>query len=122
MGFGGRGCAVKPFLLERNPHAIIPLPDDTARKLQSIIGQDQREGPLDGDRADGLRELDRRAGRGQVAHRARIFVAAVLRKSRLLNLVPRGNPGFGHVNLPGAMLRRILPGYEFFLSGQGGFR
>lgn len=91
------GAPVKPSLLERHSHPVIPLPDDAARKLQSIIRQDQREGFFDRNETDQFGKLDRSAGSGQIAYRARIFVAAILRNGWLVDLIPRSDPGFDHV-------------------------
>lgn len=83
-------------LVELNSHAIASLPDDTAGQLQSVIRNDQGEGPFYWNGVDGVGKLDRRTCEGEIPDFARVFVAAVLRNGWLVNLVSRSNPGFDH--------------------------
>jgi hypothetical protein len=87
----------KPVLFECDSHSIIPLPDDAAGELQSIVAYDQGEALLDRNDIDALWKLDRRACLGKVAHDAWVFVAAVVCDGGLVDGVPGGNSGFDHL-------------------------
>jgi hypothetical protein len=105
------------YSVELNSNAIASLPDDTAGQLQSVIRDDQGEGPFDWNVVDGVGKLDRRTCEGEIADYARVFVTAVLRHGWLVNLVSRSNPGSTMGNKPGATSRRVLRGHEFSVSG-----
>ena len=83
--------------LERDSHPVASLPDDPAREFQPVVPHDQCESSFDRNGADRLREFDRRAGGGKVAHRARVFITAVFRYGRFVDLVSCGNSGFDHL-------------------------
>ena len=77
--------------------AVVPAPDDATRKPQPVIRDDQCE--FIGD-AEIVGKLQRCAGAGYVANRARILVAAIIDLGGLHNFDARRNSGFDHSNNP----------------------
>jgi len=91
---------------ERDTHPVISFPDDAACELQTIILDDQVEVFCKGEDADRIGKLDRSASCRDVAHDARIFVAAVLRDCSLIDAMARGDPGFDHDEMNSKQWRR----------------
>jgi len=90
---------------ERNSHPVAAFPYDAACQPQIIILDDQVEAFFKGQDADGVRKLDCCPGCGNVSHRARIFIAAILGDSSFLDSIARGDPGFGHDEMNSAKYR-----------------
>jgi hypothetical protein len=94
---------------ERNPHLVASFPDDTACQLQTIILDDQVEAFCKRKDVHRLRKLDRCASSRNVAHRAWIFVAAVLSDGSLIYSIARGDPSFDHDEINLAQCRGGCP-------------
>jgi hypothetical protein len=93
-GIRGHG---KP-LIESNTYSIISLPNDMAWKPQSFIWYDQCERRCNRSKI-AVRKLERRTRRGEVAHEAWVFVAAILGDCWLIHSMARGNPSVDHAEV-----------------------
>ena len=77
-------------LIEGNAHPVVSLPDDVTRQFKPVIRHNQIERVCDRNDLSRVGKLDRRAGGRKVAHRARVYVTAVLSDGSLINFVTWG--------------------------------